>query len=168
MKLEEQLLAEMSRRNVDFIAHHIGDDPELFKEVVELVFSGSPTLALRASWVISAVTDTYPALLVPYMKKIISRLETFGHPGIRRNLLRYMASNDIPEEMEGQLYDICSRYVISHSEPPANKVHAMQIMFNIAQKEPELKRELRLIFEGIQDHNSAALNSRVRQLMALL
>jgi len=168
MRLDEQLLVEMSRRNTEMIARYIGNDPKLFKEVVDLVFAGKQPLALRASWVLSVVTDKYPGLLEPYITEIISSLEKFDHPGIRRNLLRYIASNNVPEEEDGLIYDICCRYILSRSEPPANKVHAMQIVFNIAQKEPELKREVRLVFEGLKDHESVAINSRLRKLTALL
>lgn len=168
MNIKEQLLVEISRKNTDFIAHYIGNNPNLFKEVLDLIFSGKPPLPLRAAWVVTAVTDKHPELLKPYLKKIISNLKKFEHPGTRRNLLRYISYNEIPKNMEGILYDTCYQYVLSKDEPPAVKVYSMQIMYNIALKEPELLREVKLIVEGYLDHDSAAIKSRSRHLTALL
>jgi len=159
---------EMSRKNVDYIAHCIGDDAELFGELMDLVFDCKHPLPLMASWVVSAVTDKYPALLDPYIKKIVHHITKFTHPGIRRNFLRCIANMKIPKSLEGKLYEDCYQWIISRLEPPANKVHCMQIMFNIAEKEPDLKNELRLVFEEMIHHESAAIKSRSRQLIKKL
>jgi hypothetical protein len=168
MDLKEQLLAEMSRRNVDYIAHYIGSDPTLFEELMQLVFNGKPPLSLRAAWAVSVVTDKYPELLKPYLKKIVDRFETLEHSGVRRLLLRYFASITIPETLQGKLYDFCYQCLVSRSEPPAVKVHAMQILFNIAQAEPDLKKELKLVIEELSNHESAAIKSRSRQILQRL
>ncbi|HEY4787036.1 MAG TPA: hypothetical protein VIH57_13355 [Bacteroidales bacterium] len=166
MNISEQLMVEMSRRNADYIANYIGSDTHLFKTLVDLVFSGKPPLPQRASWVITAVTDKYPDLLKPYLKRIISQIEKFDHPGTRRNLLKYIADNEIPPSTEGKLYDVCYQWLLSRNEPPAVKVHSMQVLYNIAEKEPDLKNELRLILEELSNHESAAIKSRCRQLLA--
>lgn len=168
MDLSEQLLVDMSLRNVDYIAHHIGNDPLLFKDLAMLIFTGIDPIPLRASWVATKVTDKYPELFKPYLNKIVSHLEKFDHPGIRRNLLRYVAEIEIPDSLEGKLYDICHNYLISRTEPPGVKVHCMQILFNIAQKEPDLKNELRLILEELVNHESAAIKSRSKHLISRL
>jgi hypothetical protein len=168
MKIADQLLVEMSRKNVDYIAYCIGEDPELFRELLDLVFEGKHPIPLRASWVVSAVTDKYPVLMKPYVKKVIHHIPQFIHPGIRRNLLRHIATIEIPKSLEGKLYEECYQWTVSRLEPPANKVHCMQIMFNIAEKEPDLKNELRLVLEEMIHHESAAIKSRSRQLIKKL
>ena len=142
MNLEEQLLMELSRKNRDYIAHYIGNDKELFKKLVEIVLSCKEPLPSRASWVVTAVTDKYPELLKPYIRKVISHLEKFEHSGTRRNMLKCLSRIILPQSVEGELYDMCSRLVFSRIEPPAVKVYSMQILFNIAQKEPDLKNEV--------------------------
>lgn len=166
MNLADQLLMELSRRNTDYIAHSIGDDPELFRNLIDIMFTGKEPLPSRASWVVTAVTDRHPELLKPYIKKIVNHLEQFEHPGTRRNLLRYLSDTELPESVEGKLYDLCSQWALSRNEPPAVKVHSMQIIYNIAQKEPDLKNEVRLILEELTVHESAAVKSRSRQLYA--
>jgi hypothetical protein len=168
MNISEQLLAEISRRNTDYIKHYIGNDPKLFKELLDIMFDSPPPLPHRASWVVTAITDKYPELLKPHLKKIIAHIEQFGHSGIRRNLLRSIAVFDIPKPLQGKLFDMCHRWLHSRFEPPAVKVHCMQILYNISNSEPDLKKELKLIFEELTDHESAAIKSRSKQLLQKL
>lgn len=161
-------MVETSKKNTDFIAKHIGEDPEYFKELINLIFSERDPIPMRASWVIEKISSTNPDLLKPYLQKIIKHMTGFTHPGTKRNLLKCVSLNEIPEGTEGVLYDMCYNFVISRFEPPAVKVHSMQIMFNIARKEPDLKRELRLIIEELSNDNSAAIKSRCRHLIAEL
>ena len=166
MDLAEQLMAEMSRQNIDYIARYVGNDGSRFDGLMTLVLQGKPPMPLRAAWAISVITDTYPKLLMPYVGQIVGRLETFEHTGVHRLFLRYFQNIPIPEEVEGHLYDICYRWLLSREAPVAVKANCMQILYNIAQKEPELMRELLLILEELIDDESAAVRSRSRQLLA--
>jgi len=165
MNISDQLKAEISRKNTDYIAHYIGNDPEIFKQLIELLFNGAAPLPQRASWVVSTISDYNPELVRPYLKKIVSHIEKFDHSGIRRNLLRYLAAEKIPEALQGKMYDVCYRWLQSRNEPPAVKVHCMQILFNISAQELDLRKELKLIIEELTDHESSAIKSRSRQLM---
>ena len=165
MNISDQLKAEISRKNTDYIAHYIGNDPEIFKQLIELLFNGAAPLPHRASWVVSTISDYNPELVRPYLKKIVSHIEKFDHSGIHRNLLRYLAAEKIPEALQGKMYDVCYRWLQSRNEPPAVKVHCMQILFNISAQELDLRKELKLIIEELTDHESSAIKSRSRQLM---
>lgn len=166
MNLAEQLKLEISRRNTDYAASYIGSDPERFKELIELVFTGEPPLPQRAAWVVTAVCDKYPEMLTPYLNKVISKIEKFEHPGTRRSLLRYLAEIEIPEHQQGKLFDVCYKWLLSKNEPPAVKVHSMQILVNIARTQPELLREVKLIIEELTDDESAAIRARSRNILA--
>jgi len=165
MNLSEQLMAENSRRNTDYIAQHIGNNPDLFRDLINVLFGKKPSLSNHASWVVTAITDLHPEQLKPYLKKIIDRIEKFDHTGIHRSLLRSLAKMNIPEALQGKLFDICYRWLQSRVEPPAVKVHCMQILFNLSENEPDLRKEIKLIIEELTDHESAAIKSRSRQLM---
>ena len=168
MNISDQLKAEISRKNTDYIAHYIGNDLEIFKQLIDILFNGVSPLPHRASWVVSTISDNHQELVRPYLKRIVSHIEKFDHSGTRRNLLRYLAGEKIPEALQGKMYDVCYRWLNSRNEPPAVKVHCMQILFNISAKEPDLKKELRLIIEELTEHESAAIKSRSKQLMRKL
>ncbi len=166
--LIEQLKSELSKRNTDYIVHWIGDDPEKFRIIAEIMFKEEPSLQMRASWVITTIADSKSEMLQPYTERIITNISNFEHSGTRRNLLRYLALIEIPEHHYGEIYDKCFNWLLSKDEPPAVKVHCMQILVNIAEKLPELKREIRLVIEELTDHESAAIRSRSRHLIKRL
>jgi hypothetical protein len=166
--LIEQLSGELSRRNIDYIAHWVGNDTEKFRQLTEILFNEKPAMQMRAAWAISAVCDKFPGLFNPYTHKIISNITKFNHTGTRRLLLRHLATIEIPERHQGKLYDNCFNWLLSKDEPPAVKVHCMQILVNIAAKLPDLKREIRLVIEELTDHESPAIRSRSKELIKSL
>jgi hypothetical protein len=67
------------------------------------------------------------------------------------------------------LLNYCLEVFTNAAEPVAIRVHAMQILFNIAQKEPDFSGELiELIENEIELHGSAGLASRGRKLLKKL
>ena len=168
MELKEQLLFELSKRNAGYIADFIGNDPELFDKLAELIFNSEYPVQLRASWVLCTVTDRHPGLLTPYLSKIVENLTGFNHTGIHRNLLRQIAQIEIPAYLQGVLYDICLKWLYSKNEPPAVKVHCMKILYNIAVLEPDLKRELTLVLEDFTETASPAISNRAGHLFEKL
>jgi hypothetical protein len=168
MNLSDQLLVDMSRKNADYILHYLNNDPKLFKELLDIMFNGSPPLPHRASWIVTLITDKYPELFKPYLKKIISYVENCDNSSIRRNLLRSIAEYEIPEPLQGKLFDYCYKWLQSRFEPPAVKVHCMEILYNISQGEPDLKNELKLILEELSNHESPAVKSRCGKLLMKL
>lgn len=166
--LIEQLSGELSRRNTDYIAHWIGENPKRYKQIMEIVFAESPGIQMRAAWVISVVSDKYPILFKTYTHRVISNIKKFEHSGTRRLLLRQLAAIEIPEKHYGKVYDTCFNWLMSKDEPPAVKVYCMQILVNIAEKLPDLKREIRLILEELANHESPAIKSRSKLLLKML
>jgi hypothetical protein len=57
----------------------------------------------------------------------------------------------------------------SAKEPLAVRVHAMQILYNISEKEPDLKPEILAIFEHVmENHSSPGIISRGKKLVQKL
>ena len=164
-KINEMLLAGHSRFNTDLIAIYIGNDEKLFKDLMDITLNGDPPIPQRAAWVITAITDKYPWIINPYISKIIDNLPKFLHPALARNLLRLLSKVDIPFKKTGKLYDYCFQFLIDKKSPVAIRVHAMQILFNIATKEPGLKNELKLVIESILDEAPGGIIAKAKKLL---
>jgi hypothetical protein len=77
--------------------------------------------------------------------------------------------NEIDEEYFGFLVDFCLDKLSSDKEPPAVRVHAMQILYNISEKVPELKPELIAVIEHeMTYHSTAGILSRGSKLVKKL
>ncbi len=164
-KLANMLLAGNSRFNTDLVAAYVDTNKKIFGELIDLMHHAEPPIPQRAAWVMTAVTDIHPWLIQPYIKDILERLPLYNHPGLVRSVLRQFSQMEFPEEITGELYDLCYNFLNDTKQPVAIRVHAMQILFNISEKEPDLKNELKLIFNGILVGASGGLANRACKLL---
>jgi hypothetical protein len=83
--------------------------------------------------------------------------------------LKLISLNDIQEENMAVLLNFSIEVFTNAAEPVAVRVHAMQILFNIAQKEPDFSGELiELIEHELEYHGSAGLASRGKKILKKL
>jgi hypothetical protein len=167
-RLADMLLAGNTRFNMDLVANYIGSDQKRFDELISLMCNGADPLPQRSAWAMSVITDKEPGLMKLHESGLIDAMDTFKHTAMHRCVLRYLASVKISENNWGKLLDICYKYLIDNKMPPAIKVHAMQIIYNISEFEPDLKEELRLTIESIYDDGVPAIKSRGGKLLKKL
>ena len=166
--LANMLLAGNTRFNTDLVASHIGTDEVLFEKLIQLMFTAESPLPERAAWVMSAVTDHYPWMINPFIHKVIIHLKHSDNFAFQRNTLRLFSKIELPEEMTGEIFDFCYKCFNDQKQPVAVRVHAMQILFNISEKEPDLKPELALIIESHLENASTGFANRAEKLLRKL
>ncbi len=140
-------------------------DELLFKQVYSLIFSEDQKIAWRAGWIIDNATEDYPELLSPFIPDIILQLILTQNSSLKRIFTRMLGRYEIPEEFLVQLINRCFE-LLSSSEPVAVRVNAMQVLFNISQREVGLKQELALVLEShLEDGGSAGFINRAEKLL---
>jgi len=163
-----QLLQEHSRVNTNRIAKAIGNDPEEFKKIIDIIYHAEPPLPQRAAWLLAAVNDKHPELLEPYLSKFINDIQKFEVDAVRRNMSVVLASHKIPKKMQGKLINVCFDLMLSPSEKVVMKVHAMQCIANLAKEHPELIPELKSAIEDQLPKTTAAFSARARMVLKAL
>jgi len=78
-------------------------------------------------------------------------------------LLQYV---DIPEKYQGEVLDICFRYVSSPAEPVAVKAFSLTVLSNLAKLYPEILPELKLVIEQQLPHQTIAFKTRAKKILA--
>ncbi len=164
MDIRTQLLSELSRRNIDFTIHTLGNNKDHFRELMEIILYEKDPLPMRASWVAEGITAKYPELIFPYIGEIINKLRKFTHPGTLRNLLKIFSRLELHQRYHGKIADICFDWLADERKPVAVKVHAMQILSNLTQIYPELKNELLEIINEQIPRNSEGFKARARKI----
>jgi hypothetical protein len=162
MDIRTQLLSELSRVNVDYTIHVLGNDPACFKELINFIISEPDPLPMRASWVVEGITLKYPEMINPHIGLLIRNLRKYSHPGTRRNLLKILSRMDIPEKYHGILIDICFDWLANENRTVAEKVYAMQIIANHLKIYAELINEFLEIVNDQLPKNTPAFESRAR------
>jgi hypothetical protein len=164
MDIRTQLLSELSRANVDYTIHALGNNPDYFKELVNFIMNEPDPLPMRASWVVEGITDKYPEMISPYVGMLIRNLRKFSHQGTCRNLLKIFSRMEIPPKYHGILLDICFDWLPSEDRTVAEKVFAMQIIANHLNLYPELSNEFFEIIDDQIPKNSPGFYSRATQI----
>ncbi len=165
--LEELLLLELSKRNIKIVVHTINDLPENFTILWDIVKNSAPPLPARASWAITHCCDRNINLFVPYIDDAISFLEKNKDQAVLRNVLRTLTKLPVKVDKMGELFDV-SLSIFELNYPPAVRVHAMQILYNISLIEKELQPELIDIIENSMFDASTGLKNRAEKLLKKL
>jgi len=166
MNLEEQLLAEHSRRNTDLIVRWIGADAQRLAQLMNMFLGNDPLLTQRAAWVIGVFADVHPVLLEPWIDRMLRKIKEPGvHNAARRNVVRVLQFVEIPQRSLGRVAATCFEELASGTSPAAVKANAMTVLARIARREPDLARELRLIIEQQLPYGPGSFLARARKVL---
>ncbi|HEX7571820.1 MAG TPA: hypothetical protein VF514_01900 [Bacteroidota bacterium] len=148
MDIKSELLKEHSRRQADRIVSWIGNDTRRFRRLMDLFLRGEYRITQRSAMVVGICADRNPALVRPYIRRMLSRMEEPGvHVAVRRSVVRMLQHVDIPAGLLGRVATLCFGYLAAGDSSVAVKAFSMTVLVRIAEKEPDLGRELRLIIE---------------------
>ena len=169
MELED-LLFDSSRLTAEMAVHTIGKDPALFKKVLDFALENNDQYTMRAARVIHLTATNHPELIRPYLNKIIHALSGFENDGLKRSMTRILSEHctDINEESQGILVDVCFNFLTDPDEKVALKIYSMDILYNLSQQYPDIKKELISSIENQLPYASAAIKSRGEKMMKKL
>ena len=171
MNFREQLLAELSKRNTDYMASVIGTDEKLFKQMFELVLTNEEYVSGRAAWVIETVWLKYPEMINPYINNIIDFLPKSKFDNQKRHLTKILSTRnlrELDEERLGILIDRCFTWLEDPIYPTAVKMFSMQIIYNYIEIEPTLATELIAIIENQYNDSTPGFKNRGDKLLKML
>ena len=84
----------------------VGEDEERFDALMQLFFSDELRVIQRSSQPISKIAEKQPRLIRPYLIKLVALLKTNPIDTVKRNTMRVFQFIEIPESVEGDLFDI--------------------------------------------------------------
>ena len=165
----EAFAKEHSKVQCDWIVKYVGYDPGRFRELVDVFLAGPYRITQRAAWPLGYCVERQPQLIRPHLKTLIKNLKRPGlHDSVKRNTIRLMQFITIPGSLQGQAASICFDLFRDPKEPVAVRVFSMSVLARIAEDQPELKNELRIMIEDQLPFGSAAFLSRARKVLKQL
>lgn len=165
MDIKKALLKEHTRENSLLIANYIGTDKNRFDELMQLFFEDDHKIKQRAAWVVSFCWDNHPKLILPYLNEVVELLNTKTHPAVKRNIVKILQEQDVPEHLQGKLLDYGFKLLMDRREPVAIRVFSMTIIDNLSNTYPEIKQELVAYLKDEIDYGSAGFKSRARKII---
>lgn len=166
MVLEAEILKEHSKRQAVKISRWIGDDEKRFEALMDLFLNGEHRVVQRASWIVSHCADNHPHLIGPWIAKMITRAsEKNVHNAVKRNVVRTLQFVAIPKKFQGLAADLCFGFLQSVESPIAVKAFSMTVLANIAEDEPDLKRELSLVLNEMLPYGGPGIRARAKKIL---
>jgi hypothetical protein len=165
MTKEELIDILDSWKNMEVVVREITQNPEYFRILLDIAFYNKEQRSWRAAYVVDKIHDIHPELLLPFFDEMVVQLKNEKSSSKKRHFLKLISMNPVNKKHQGSLVDFCLETFTSAKEPIAVRVHAMQILFNISENEPDLKPEILTVIEHeMKYHASAGITSRGSKL----
>ena len=169
MTKEELLELIDAWENLPYLLNEITKTPEYYSMLMEIALYSHNKKSWRAAYLIDKINDNHPVLLNPFLNKMIEQVKIEKSHSKKRHFLKLIGQKELPPEQQGFMLDFCMQVFTSYKEDLAVRVHAMQILYNISEKEPELKPEILALIEyEMENHSSAGIISRGNKLVGKL
>ncbi|WP_167615885.1 hypothetical protein [Maribellus sediminis] len=155
--------------NFEILLAELRSNPQHLPALMQIAIYSDHRNSWRAIYLADKLHENQAEIIEPYLEEILEQLKTEQHHGKKRHFLKLISLNSIPEQHFGFLMDYCLNTFTSAKEPIANRVHAMQILYNISETEPDLKPELiEIIQQEIEHHPTPGIRSRGNKLLQKL
>ena len=90
-----------------------------------------------------------------------------AHVAVKRNVARLLQFVEIPKRYQGRVFDACYNLLADPAEPVAVRVFSMTVAAKLAENEPELLDELRLVATKYPQAATAGFRSRARRVLGI-
>jgi hypothetical protein len=169
MNKEELFDLLLSWENLPLLVREIQNHQEKMSDLMEIALESHHPKSWRAAWLADKIYESNPEIVKPYIDKMIIGLKTETRDGQKRHFLKLISLNEVPSKYHSFLMDYCLNCFTSAGEPVSIRVHALQILFNISEQEPDFKPELlSVINHEIELHATAGIAARGRKLAGQL
>ena len=161
--LREEILIEHSKAQCTKIVNWVGASQQRFDELFHLFLNDDYRVVQRSAWSVSYCVIAHPGFITKHWNSLIKNLQKPNlHNAVKRNTIRLLQDINIPKKYQGQIMDICFKYVESPTEAVAVKAFSLTVLGNLAKQYPEILPELKLLIEDQLPHQTAAFRSRAK------
>jgi len=158
---------EIRQAGVLYIKHN----PNQLQNLIDMSFSNSQPEGWRAAWVLADLVKKDLQIreqIQPLSSKIVASFKTFNSPGQIREFLKVIQRLDVNEEDMGMLIDLSFSWLLDRKADQSFRVHAMQIIYDYSEKEPDLLPELKAILEQEMEYALPGFKSRGGKILKLI
>ena len=161
--LRAAILKEHSKAQCTLIVNWVGLSQQRFDTLFHLFLHDEYRVVQRAAWPVSYCVIAHPQLITKHWKQLIKNLQQPNiHAAVKRNSVRLLQDIAIPKKYQGQIMDICFKYVASPTEAVAVKAFSLTVLTNLAKQYPEIIPEIKLLIEDQLPHQTAAFKVRAK------
>ena len=113
--------------------------------------------AWRAAWVLQHLSQSNPEKLQQHTNKFVSALNNIEIDGHIREMLKIILNLKLTEEQTSEVFDSCYQLLQNNKMQSSVRSTCFNFLLKVAKDYPELKDEIRIIFENIKDYLSPGI-----------
>ena len=168
MELRDNFVKWQGKENVPTMVDYFLQNTNKIPELIECCMDPSDGVDMRATWILNYLARKNQSLVQPYLPKLVKYMAGDVHTGVKRHVMRLFEDIDIPEELEGILYDHCIEFILNPKLPVAVPAFAMTVGIKICKKYPELSEEFLEVCRTLSVSDSPAIKVRLRRVIKAL
>ena len=133
-----------NRAVADMAVNLIVKNRDHFRETLDLCLVDEYPISMRAARVVQLYCEKDPGVIYPYLDEILPKILSSGIDGVKRNFLKIFGEFiDMQRLSEpGPLLNACFDWMLDPKEKPAVRIHAIYVIYRIADGNPDLLKEL--------------------------
>ncbi len=168
MDFETIISTDSSRAVSELAAEKVGNCPENFKHIINLVLTKPHPISSRAARVIDICSERHPHLIKPYLNQLIVITTVTKSDWIKRSSLRIFERHIEAHNINyfGELVDTCFRFLNSAHESIAVRVYSMMVLQKVCLFEPDLSHELIGSIEMQYPYSSPGFKSMAKKILS--
>ena len=164
-----ELLYDSSAKCIDDAVDYILANPGMIDSLfVFAVEGGANPVSRRAARTISKLIELEPKEFSDKLPIILELIETIVDESKCFQFLRPFTIIELPHDDEfiGKLFNVALSWIERRVERIAIKLYAAEILFRITEIEPELKRELLMIYKQYTKDDKISFRNRCKYYIA--
>jgi hypothetical protein len=151
----------------DLAVKTIEENPDSFREMLDLCFLEKYPLSMRAARAVQLYCEKHPEAIYPFLDEAVDKTIRSTIKGVRHNFLKIFAEfidiNKINDP--GPLLNTCFEWLTDRNITPAIKIHSMGVIYKLGLKEPALLHELAATIEIIMDESETSMKTCGRKML---
>lgn len=155
----------LSKNFTVMMAQEVSSNPEWLAVLTDIMLSEHTPYNWRAAWVIDHVQQNTPEVIAPILPRLIAALPHITSNGVRRHILKMASTLPVDQLEDGELADICFKWLQNPATPIANRAHCMEILYRLTCRYHDLANELALILEEIIINGSKGEKNKAQKTL---
>ncbi|MEY3421409.1 MAG: hypothetical protein RIR48_1701 [Bacteroidota bacterium] len=165
MDIKALLLKEHSKAVTSVIVNYYLKHPDKIDELMDCFFESNYRICQRAAWPVGILGEKNPEIIISYLPKLITNLTEPKHDAIIRNTVRIWQKMKIPENFQGEVFELCFNFILNPKAAIAIRAFSMTVCANIAKDIPELREELILAISDQLENSAPGIISRGNKII---
>ena len=152
--LKESLVKGLGKKGAVEFAQMANADADVYREFIDIIDQGETTPAMKASWILGTAARLDPLPAQAHGPAWIRLLEHTKIGGVQRELLKVLEVVKMSPDTEGKFIDFCFELMRRPAIDVGIRYYCLRILNRAVKKYPDLKGEICMTLEEIQDwHN---------------